>query len=355
MKFEIVIEGKPHAISRLRQKLKPILPTTENGGGFVGGEGETPGGKTSTSSVESSPMKSAEAGHPPSPPGLRRRLRRGERLRRGRLARLPDGKPKDVRAKARIVLVETRESLPFRLLKISRIISKLDKDRLLKADFDLRVRNLAYSEPSVESHLLKKPFKPIPSITIQFWDPSLPPATDAETIKIYPHHSFGTGKHPSTRLCLMYLDNMSQNPSLNWRLQGRVVLDFGCGTGVLAIAAVKMGAKKAVGVEIDPQSAQTAMKNVEINGLTEKILIKEGSWEVVEGKYDLILANLVTAALFRAGKHIPRHLKDDGRIVISGFSTNQQGEMEAFFRKWGLVATDGSSLESWSAMVLVKT
>jgi ribosomal protein L11 methylase PrmA len=296
MKFEIVIEGEPRAIIKLRQKLNPILPTTENG---------------------FRPANESDE-------------------------------------KARIALLETRESLPFRLLKISRIISKLNKDRLLKADFDLRVRNLAYSEPTVESHLPKEPFKPIPSITIQFWDPSLPLARDAETIKIYSHHAFGTGKHPTTRLCLMYLDKMTHNPSLDWRLNGREVLDFGCGTGVLAIAAVKMGAKKALGVEIDPQSAQTAKKNVEINRLTEKILIKQGSWEVVEETYDLILANLVTAALFRAGKYIPSYLKYNGRMVISGFSTNQQGEIKEFFRKQGLVATDRSSLEGWSAMLLVK-
>jgi ribosomal protein L11 methyltransferase len=296
MKFEVVIEGEPRAISKLRLKLKPILPATEN--------------------------------------GFR--------------------PPNESNDKARMVLVETRESLPFTLLKISRIISKLNKNRLLKADLDLRVRNLAYSEPTVESHLLKKPFKPIPSVTIQIWGPSLPPATDEETIKIYPHHSFGTGKHPTTRLCLMYLDDMTQNPSREWSLRGREVLDFGCGTGVLAITAVKMGAKKAVGVEIDHQSAQTAMKNVELNGLSKRIHIKEGSWEVVEGKYDLILANLVTAALFRAGKHLPHLVEDHGRVVISGFSTNQQGEIEESFKKWGLVATDRSTLEGWSAMVLVK-
>jgi ribosomal protein L11 methyltransferase len=250
--------------------------------------------------------------------------------------------------------VETRESLPFRLLKISRIISKLKRNRLLRTDFDLRVRNLAYSEPTVESHLLKKPFKPIPAITIQIWDPSLPATPDEETIKIYPLHSFGTGKHPTTRLCLVYLDKMTQNPSRGWSVKGREVLDFGCGTGVLAIAAVKMGAKKAVGVEIDHESAQTAMKNVDLNGLSKRILIKEGSWEVVEGKYDLVLANLVTAALLRAGKHLPHFLRDHGRVVISGFSPNQQGEIEESFKKWGLIAADRSSLEGWSAMLLVK-
>jgi ribosomal protein L11 methylase PrmA len=296
MKFEITIEAGPRAISRLRQRLKPILPSTENVLGLA----------------------------------------------------------KENDEKARILLKETRKSLPIRLLKISRMISRLKKDRLLGADFDLRVRNLAYSEPSVERHLFKKPFRITPSLRIQLWDPSLAPATDAETIKIYPQHSFGTGQHPTTRLCLMYLDNMNQNPSHEWRLQGREVLDFGCGTGVLAIASVKMGAKRALGVEMDHRSVKTAKKNVDLNGLSEKILIKEGSWEVVKGNYDLVLANLVAAALFRTGKHIPRRLKADGKVVISGFSRNQQEDMEESFMKWGLAATDKSSLDGWSAMLLMK-
>jgi ribosomal protein L11 methyltransferase len=125
---------------------------------------------------------------------------------------------------------------------------------------------------------------------------------------------------------------MTQDLSHQLRLQSAEVLDFGCGTGLLAIAALKMGAKKALGVEIDHQSAQTAIKNVELNGLSEEILIKEGSWEVVEGKYDLILANLVTAALFRAGKHISGHLKDHGKVVVSGFSCNQQKGRKTYSR-----------------------
>jgi len=296
MKFEIVIEGEPRAISKLLQKLKSSLSNTENSPGL-------------TSETDD---------------------------------------------KAKIILVESREGLPGSLLKISRIINRLNKDRLLGADFDLRVRNLAYSEPTVEKHLFKEPFKPIPSLSIQLWDPSVTPATDEGAIKISPIHSFGTGKHPTTRLCLRYLARLTQDSSPQLGLQNAEVLDFGCGTGLLAVAAVKMGAKSALGVEIDHQSAQTAMKNVGLNGLSEKIVIKEGSWEVVEGKYDLILANLVTAALFRAGRHISSHLKDHGNVVVSGFSPNQQKEMEESLMNWGLVATDRSSLEGWSAMLLVK-
>jgi len=297
MKFEIRIEGSPRAISRLKQRLSGLLPYAENALGQTEGNNK----------------------------------------------------------EARIILLETRESLPLSLLKISRMISRLNRDRLLDAEFHVRVRNLAYSEPTVESHLFKGPFKPIPGISVQLSDPLHPPETDDQTIKIFPHHAFGTGRHPTTRLCLMYLYHMAQNPPFQLPFQSGQVLDFGCGTGLLAIAAVKMGARSALGVEIDRQSAHTARKNVELNGLSGKILIKEGSWEVVQGKYDLILANLVTAALFRAGRHIAHHLEDHGKVVISGFSPNQQEKMEKIFLKWGLVATDKSSLEGWSAMVLEKS
>jgi ribosomal protein L11 methyltransferase len=78
-------------------------------------------------------------------------------------------------------------------------------------------------------------------------------------------------------------------------LRGGNVLDFGCGTGLPAIAAIKMGAKSALGVEIDGPSAEAAEENVKLNPLSRTIKIKEGSWDAVQEKYDLIMANLVLA------------------------------------------------------------
>jgi ribosomal protein L11 methyltransferase len=296
MEIEIEISGPSHAISKLHGEIKLFLPGVKNLQGQHGGNDEI----------------------------------------------------------ARIVLKEKVEDLDNRLLEISRIVNKLEKDLFLEKRLEFRVRNLAYSEPSTGSSLFRDPFNPIPSITIQPWNPSISQVKDSYTIIIDPHHAFGTGKHPTTRLCLKYMDHLAQIESPDWRLQGREVLDFGCGTGLLAIAAVKMGAKKAVGVEIDHQSVETARRNVELNSLDSRITIREGSWEIVHEKYDLILANLVPAAILRTGQHIPNRLKDHGKAVLSGFGNNQRKEVERFFMKLEIITTDRSTLDEWSALLMEK-
>jgi ribosomal protein L11 methyltransferase len=130
------------------------------------------------------------------------------------------------------------------------------------------------------------------------------------------------------------------------------VIDFGCGTALLRIAAVKWGASHCQGVEIDPEAAATAKKNAVLNGLSEKIRISRGSWEAVEGKMDLILANLVPSVLLRTGAELPSHLVEQGRAVVSGFGRNQCSEMEDFFSSLGLKATERLDLNGWSALVM---
>ena len=294
MKIEITIEGPTQAISELYQKLEDLSPSMET----------------------------------------------------------PHWQTEGNEEKARILLLENENNLDDSLLKISRIAKKLEKDIFPMTKFEFRARNLAYSEPSTGSVSFRDPFRPIPSITIQPWHPSLPPIRDSLTIIIDPQHAFGTGRHPSTRLCLEWIDRMAHSEQFDQWLQGRNVLDFGCGTGLLAIAAVKMGAKSAIGIEIDHQSAQTARKNLELNRVSEKVVICEGSWEVVNGKYDLILANLVSSALLRRCRDIPNHLKHQGKVVISGFGHNQNGAMERFFIEQGLVTIDRSSLEGWGVLVM---
>ena len=107
-----------------------------------------------------------------------------------------------------------------------------------------------------------EPFSPTPSITIQPWTPGLVQPTDPRTIILDPLHAFGTGKHPTTLLCLRIMNRLANDTSRTQAFKGAKVLDFGCGTGLLAIAAVKMGAQEAVGIEIDPPSVLAAKRNV---------------------------------------------------------------------------------------------
>ncbi len=256
------------------------------------------------------------------------------------------------RESGRIIIVEPDEdNLDKKLLGISSIITQTERVLSLSSEFYVRVRNLAHSEPYSEAIHFMEPFTPTPSMTIQPWTPDLAQPTTPRTIILDPHHAFGTGKHPTTLLCLRIIDLLA-NESRAQALKGAKVLDFGCGTGLLAIAAVKMGAQGAVGVEIDPPSVQVAKTNVALNHLSGRVTIREGSWEVVHEKYDFIFANLVISALLRTGTHIPDHLTQTGMAVISGFGENQMWEMKRFFEEAGLTISNQSVLEGWAAASL---
>ena len=241
-----------------------------------------------------------------------------------------------------------------KLREVYRIIKNVENAFSLDTKLDIRVRNLAYSEPSTGSTQFTEPFNPIDSITIQPWGSPVSQVKDSQTIILDPHHAFGSGRHPSTQLCLRIMEFLAKDTSRAWKLQGATVLDFGSGTGLLAIAAIKMGARSVVGVEIDWQSAQEAERNVLLNYLSQRIEIKQGSWEIVQGKYDLILANLVPSALIRAGKNIHVHLEDFGLAVVAGFGENQLDEMKRFFKTTGLIISQQLTLKRWAALIMTK-
>ena len=252
----------------------------------------------------------------------------------------------DAPQRARLILVEEDDRVNQVLIRVSGIAER----ELHHAEaLEFRVRNLAYTEPSPWCESLREPFQPVPCLTVQPWSPSVSPADDRHTILLDSNLAFGTGRHPTTELCLKAIHDLSRGP---WGLSGRSVLDFGCGTALLAIAAVKWGASRCQGVEIDPEAATTAKKNVILNGLSERIVISQGSWEAVDGKVDLILANLVPSVLLRTGCEIPGHLAEEGRAVVSGFGRNQCQEMEDFFARLGLRSTERLDRDGWKALVM---
>jgi ribosomal protein L11 methyltransferase len=248
--------------------------------------------------------------------------------------------------RARLILIEEDDRVNQVLVRISEIAER----ELRIADvLEFRVRNLAYSEPSPWCESLREPFQPVPSLTIQPWSPSASQADDRHSILLDSNLAFGTGTHPTTLLCLKVIHDLAFGP---WGLSGRSVLDFGCGTAVLAIAAVKLGASRGQGVEIDPEAAATAKRNVVLNGLSGRIVISHGSWEAVDGRVDLILANLVPSVLLRTGAEIPAHLDQRGRAIVSGFGQNQSKDMEDFFAGLGLRTTERLEREGWGAFIL---
>lgn len=242
--------------------------------------------------------------------------------------------------------------LDARLQQLASSISRVEKELNLPHPIRIRVRNLGYSEPSSGSGDFLEAFNPVSSLTIQPWSPSLLRESVGNTIVLDPRHAFGTGKHPSTKISLRILENASHGdygsaPFTRWK-----VLDFGCGTGILAIAAVRLGADLALGVEIDSESGRAAERNISLNRLSERIQIRQGSWEVVDEEYDLVLANVVPSVLYRTGKSIPNHMKKGGIAAISGFGENLMDEMAQFFSEAGLRTLRQFRLETWGGLLL---
>jgi ribosomal protein L11 methyltransferase len=244
------------------------------------------------------------------------------------------------------------EALDRALVHISSLITGVEKEFHSPDTLKLKVRNLAYSEPPCGTNDALESFRPTPSIAIQPLSTCVPKDTAPDTVVLDPGHAFGNGKHPTTRLCLEILDSIAQGERGRDSFSRWSVLDFGCGTSLLAIAAVRLGARAAVGIEIDSESAAVAERNVRLNRLSDRIQIRKGSWETTAETFDLILANLVPSVLFRTGKEISNHLKKEGIVIVSGFGEKLLDEISNFFSEAGLLILERFSLKTWAALLM---
>lgn len=143
------------------------------------------------------------------------------------------------------------------------------------------------------------------------WKP-VPTPKGLILLEIDPKMAFGTGYHETTRLMLRMLGSSVK--------LGMSVLDVGTGTGVLAIAALKLGASHAFGFDIDEWSYDNASENALLNGVADSFVVKEGSFEVIPEKagYDLVLANVNRNMLLATSSQIVEHVRDGGTLILSG-------------------------------------
>lgn len=164
--------------------------------------------------------------------------------------------------------------------------------------------------------------------------------------------AFGTGHHGTTRGCLLMIDRLAR---AGWR-PGRVA-DIGCGTGVLAMAAVKRWRCRAIASDIDPVAAATASENIRANGAAPWCgTLRAPGFRAprIAGKapFNLVLANILAAPLKRLAPDIAAHLAPGGYAVLSGLLTNQTAGVEAVFRGHGLIAVDRLTLDPWRTLLM---
>ena len=268
-------------------------------------------------------------------------------------ARIAESTRNEVGPQATIFINEPEDDIDSRLTFLAGLINRAEEDET-KEIFEIHVRNLSRSEPVAGSAQFLTPFSPVPGLLVRPWlagQASHIPA-DPEAIILDPDFAFGTGKHPTTRLCLELLSQLFAKEKNFSGLKDSTVLDLGCGTGLLAIVAARLGAGKVLGLDINHQAVIAARRNVSINGLAGKIEIRQGSLEMTPEKYDLVLANLVTSVLLQAGKEMAPHLCKQGRAIVSGFSLKQAPDMRRFFTRQGLKIEDQTTTEGWAALLL---
>lgn len=162
------------------------------------------------------------------------------------------------------------------------------------------------------------------------WNHELPEAAqaaDAAIVRLDPGLAFGSGTHPTTALCLRWLDQLSAEG----KLAGNTVLDFGCGSGILALAALKLGAAAAVGVDNDPQALIATHDNGERNGVHIAAYLPE---DEPVATYPVVVANILASALDALAELLAARVAAGGQIALSGILHGQEGELLERYAVW---------------------
>ena len=175
---------------------------------------------------------------------------------------------------------------------------------------------------------------------------------ERKIIHLDPGSAFGTGSHPSTRLCIEALDN---NPPV-----GKTIADLGCGSGILSLVALKLGAQSTFSVDTDSLAISATKINSDLNNFPQNLLnVSLGSIEELEmnmpkTKFDLILCNILAPVIKTLGYGFGHIIGNKGKVVLSGLLVDQTKDLEEFFLPLGWKVIDIKTKDQWASMVLTR-
>jgi ribosomal protein L11 methyltransferase len=172
-----------------------------------------------------------------------------------------------------------------------------------------------------------------------------PPDPGAINVTLDPGLAFGTGSHSTTRLCLAWLAQRLR--------RGESVLDYGCGSGILAIAALKLGAGDTVGVDVDPQAIVASRTNAQRNGVTASFATPDDIPSVATHRFDVLVANILANPLVLLAPALAARVRYGGRIVLSGILEPQAEEVGAAYAPWFRISVWGRD-DGWVALAGVR-
>jgi ribosomal protein L11 methyltransferase len=193
----------------------------------------------------------------------------------------------------------------------------------------------------------QKGFEPIfvtdDIVILPSWEKALFP--DKIVIRIKPGMAFGTGAHLTTRLCICAIRRFLKP-------QDRVV-DVGCGSGILGILSLKLGASFVLGLDIDHDSIENAHENLALNQIEDSIEIKQGtiSADIPKKPFDLAVANLNKREIFESFENIKMQVKKGGVLIFSGMLKEEENEVKEFFQKKRLKVVEINRQDDWGCFV----
>ncbi len=197
-----------------------------------------------------------------------------------------------------------------------------------------------------------RPVRVSPRIVLAPPDKETNPASGTTRIRIAPGAAFGGGRHPTTRLALRGIDvALATLGKRRLGPQSRV-LDVGTGSGVLVIAAVRLGVDSGVGIDLDPCALAEAKANVRLNGLEDRIRVSDGPLAGIEGAFSLIAANLRLPTLIETAPLLARRCRPEGAIVLSGIRPEEERELLAVYGRLGFQPSWRESEGGWSGLVV---
>lgn len=168
------------------------------------------------------------------------------------------------------------------------------------------------------------------------------PDTEATNIKLDPGLAFGTGNHASTFLCLQWLGSID--------LKDKIVVDYGCGSGILGVAALLLGAKKVYATDIDPQAVLATKQNAELNGVLDRLFVglpEEFNAEFKSQQADVLVANILAAPLMALAPEFAKLLKADGEFALAGVIEEQVEDVSGVYQEYFDILNIEKREENW--------
>jgi len=253
------------------------------------------------------------------------------------------------------------QDLLDRMKGITRVKFYVTDDENGRAQLEQYTRGLGYEytvTPLMENdwaYSWQKYYKPLiigqRLYVVPEWERENPVPEGRSALYLNPGLTFGTGSHASTQLCLEGVEEHT--------VSGRSVLDLGCGSGILSIAALCLGASHAAAVDIDPKAVDVAYENAALNGIgKDRYYVCSGdvisdaalARELAKEKYHLVLANIVADVIIPLSARVPELLAEDGVFLCSGIIDTRAHEVEAALKKNGLTVTRKRERNGWVAL-----